>query len=155
MSRFLLFWLCPHPEGHCGPESRQVSPGQREVARTSPGVGDKLPRESLLEALSRLPFSMVQAARTPLRSKCGRGLMGGTPLLSFTSEVWTITGWIEAPLEKMFFLYQRREPGTHRSVHLLKPLQLTPSHGGPALEKIQLHSVKYIRCARAPSVISK
>ena len=100
MSRFLLFWLCPHPEGHCGPESRQVSPGQQGVARTSPGVGDKLPRESLLEALGCLPFSMVQAARTPLRSKCGRGLMGGTPLLSFTSEVWTITGWIEAPLEK-------------------------------------------------------
>lgn len=46
MSRFLLFWLCPHPEGHCGPESRQVSPGLRGVARTSPGEGDKLPRES-------------------------------------------------------------------------------------------------------------
>ena len=81
--------------------------------------------------------------------------MRGTPLLSFTSEVWTITGWIEAPLEKMFFLYQRRQPGTHKSVHLLKTLQLTPSHGGPALEKIHLHSVKYISSARAPSVISK
>ena len=81
--------------------------------------------------------------------------MGGTPLLSFTSGVWTITGWIEAPPEKTFFLYQRRGARTYRSVHLLKPPRLTLSHGGPALEKIQLHNVKYIRGAPAPSVISK
>ena len=51
--------------------------------------------------------------------------MGGTPLLSFTSGVWTITGWIEAPPEKTFFLYQRRgaRTGDTTITHLHQELE--------------------------------